>query len=39
MIKITATGGVLSQASSGQNAQFREDELAAIISTAKDYGF
>ena len=39
MIKITATGGVLSQASSGQNAQFLEDELAAIISTAKDYGF
>ena len=39
LIKITATGGVLSQAASGQNAQFRDDELAAIISTAKDYGF
>jgi imidazolonepropionase-like amidohydrolase len=39
MIKLTATGGVLSQASSGQNAQFQEDELVAIISTAKDYGF
>ena len=39
MIKITATGGVLSQASNGQNAQFSDDELAAIVSTAKDYGF
>ena len=39
LIKITATGGVLSQAASGQNAQFFDDELAAIISTAKDYGF
>ncbi len=39
LIKITATGGVLSQASSGDNAQFNEDELNSIISTAKDYGF
>ena len=39
LIKITATGGVLSQAKSGQNAQFSEDELEAIVSTAKDYGF
>lgn len=39
LIKITATGGVLSQAASGQNAQFTEEELAAIISIAKDYGF
>lgn len=37
-IKITATGGVLSVAKSGQNPQFMEDELAAIISTARDYG-
>jgi imidazolonepropionase-like amidohydrolase len=39
MIKITATGGVLSMASSGDNAQFTEEELAAIVATAKDYGF
>ncbi|MCF6319681.1 MAG: amidohydrolase family protein [Proteobacteria bacterium] len=39
LIKITATGGVLSQASSGDNAQFNEDELNSIISTANDYGF
>lgn len=39
LIKITATGGVLSQAASGQNAQFTEEELMAIISIAKDYGF
>ncbi|MDQ3235065.1 MAG: amidohydrolase family protein [Pseudobdellovibrionaceae bacterium] len=38
LIKITATGGVLSAAKSGQNAQFTPDELNAIISTAKDYG-
>ncbi|MBR9812326.1 amidohydrolase family protein [bacterium] len=39
LIKITATGGVLSVASSGQNAQFTDDELKAIVETAKDYGF
>lgn len=39
LIKITATGGVLSQASSGDNAQFSKDELKAIIDTANDYGF
>ncbi len=39
LIKITATGGVLSQASSGDNAQFNEDELNSIMSTANDYGF
>lgn len=39
LIKVTATGGVLSQARSGQNAQFTEDELRAIVTTAKDYGF
>jgi imidazolonepropionase-like amidohydrolase len=39
LIKITATGGVLSQASSGDNAQFNADELDSIIATAKDYGF
>lgn len=39
LIKITATGGVLSQASSGDNAQFSDEELNAIIATAHDYGF
>jgi imidazolonepropionase-like amidohydrolase len=39
LIKITATGGVLSVASSGQNAQFTEDEIRAVVETAKDYGF
>jgi imidazolonepropionase-like amidohydrolase len=39
LIKVTATGGVLSQAASGQNPQFSEDELRAVIATAKDYGF
>ncbi len=38
MIKITATGGVLSVAKSGQNPQFMMDELEAIIATARDYG-
>jgi len=39
LIKITATGGVLSQASSGDNSQFTHDELDAIINIAHDYGF
>ncbi|MFL6676387.1 MAG: amidohydrolase family protein [Massilia sp.] len=39
LIKVTATGGVLSEAASGQNSQYTEDELRAIIATAKDYGF
>lgn len=39
LIKITATGGVLSQAASGDNAQFNMDELKSIIDTANDYGF
>lgn len=38
LIKITATGGVMSLANSGQNAQFTDDELEAIVSTARDYG-
>ena len=38
-IKITATGGVLSTAKSGQNPQFTEEELSALVATAKDYGF
>ena len=39
LIKITATGGVLSQASSGENPQFTDEELSALIAIAKDYGF
>ncbi len=39
LIKVTATGGVLSQARSGQNSQYTEEELRAIVSAAKDYGF
>lgn len=38
-IKITATGGVLSLAKNGQNPQFTEAEIRAIVETAKDYGF
>jgi len=37
-IKITATGGVLSVAKSGQNPQFTFEEIKAICETAKDYG-
>ncbi len=39
LIKITATGGVLSEAKSGDNAQFTIAEIEAIVATAKDYGF
>ena len=39
LIKITATGGVLSNAKDGQGPQFTDDELKAIVETAKDYGF
>lgn len=38
VIKITATGGVLSVAKSGQNPQFTLEEIKAITATAKDYG-
>jgi imidazolonepropionase-like amidohydrolase len=38
-IKITATGGVLSIAKNGQNPQFTEEEIRAVVSTARDYGF
>ena len=38
LIKITATGGVLSVAKSGQNPQFEPDELEEIIKIAHDYG-
>ncbi len=39
LIKITATGGVLSQAKDGANAQFTEEEIKAIVTAAKDYNF
>ncbi len=38
-IKITATGGVLSIAKNGANPQFTEDEVRAVVQTARDYGF
>ena len=38
LIKITATGGVLSLAKDGSSPQFTDEELRAIIETAKDYG-
>ncbi|HZW59910.1 MAG TPA: amidohydrolase family protein [Woeseiaceae bacterium] len=37
-IKITATGGVLSVAKNGQNPQFTQEEMNAIVDTARDYG-
>ncbi|MBM3968444.1 MAG: amidohydrolase family protein [Planctomycetes bacterium] len=37
LIKLTATGGVLSLAASGQNPQFTDEELKAIVETAHDY--
>ncbi|WP_298418662.1 amidohydrolase family protein [uncultured Kordia sp.] len=38
VIKITATGGVLSVAKSGSNPQFTVEEVKVICETAKDYG-
>ena len=38
-IKITASGGVLSVAKSGENSQFTIEEIQTIVATAKDYGF
>ncbi len=39
VIKITATGGVLSYARSGDAPQFTVDEIQAVVDTAKDYGY
>jgi imidazolonepropionase-like amidohydrolase len=39
LIKVTATGGVMSLAKNGLNPQFKDDELKAIVDTARDYGF
>jgi len=38
-IKITATGGVLSIAKNGSNPQMTEEEIRAVVETARDYGF
>ena len=38
LIKLTATGGVLSLAANGQNPQFTMEELRTIVETARDYG-
>ena len=37
LIKITATGGVLSIAKNSKSPQFTEDEVRAIVETANDY--
>ncbi len=37
VIKITATGGVMSIAKNGENPQFTIEEIKAICETAKDY--
>jgi imidazolonepropionase-like amidohydrolase len=39
LIKIAATGGVLSLAPNGDGPQFTEAEIRAIVETANDYGY
>lgn len=39
VIKITATGGVLSYARSGDAPQFTVDEVKAVVDAARDYGY
>ncbi len=39
VIKITATGGVLSYAKSADAPQFTVEEVKTIVDTAKDYGY
>ena len=39
VIKLTVTGGVLSLAKSGDNPQFTDVELEAIMAAAQDYNF
>jgi imidazolonepropionase-like amidohydrolase len=39
VIKITATGGVLSYAKSADAPQFTVEEIRAIVDTANDYGY
>ncbi|MEP0711441.1 MAG: amidohydrolase family protein [Algoriphagus sp.] len=38
LIKVTATGGVLSVARDGSAPQFAKDELDAVVQTASDFG-
>ena len=38
LIKITATGGVLSIQGDGTGAHFKEEEIRAIVETARDHG-
>ncbi|MEO5592246.1 MAG: amidohydrolase family protein [Chitinophagaceae bacterium] len=38
VIKITASGGVLSLEKDGSGPQFSEEEMKSIVETAKDYG-
>ena len=38
LIKITATGGVLSVSKNGHNPQFTQEEVNEIVKTAKEYG-
>jgi len=38
LIKITATGGVLSVSKNGVNPQFTQEEANAVVATAKEYG-
>jgi len=39
LIKVATTGGVLSMAKSADAPLLADDELAAIVATAKDYGY
>ncbi len=39
LIKVTATGGVLSYAKSADNPQFTQEEIQSVVNTARDYGF
>jgi imidazolonepropionase-like amidohydrolase len=39
VVKLTVTGGVLSLAKSGDNPQFTDAELKAVVAAAKDYDF
>lgn len=39
VIKLAVTGGVLSLAKSGDNPQFTNEELKAVMDAAKDYNF
>ena len=39
LIKITATGGVLSYAKSADAPQFTLEEIRAVVATARDYGY